>query len=585
MQKMTVFKHFSFRNNRDELYQEDTMIIGLDVGGTYTDVVLLGDEGIVRAIKVLTDTKALFKTVLSGLDSITEGIPPGNIRRIVLSTTLTTNAIAQAKISNVGMIVSSGPGIDPEFYRTHAHYVAVCGSIDHRGREIEPVNTCEIEEFARNFAAEGIRYMGVVGKFSTRNPRHEMLIHERIQPYFEKVFMGHQISGNLNFPRRIATTYLNAAVYPIHKQFFEAVHQSLEKKGLTIPIHIMKADGGTMNFAASMDFPAQTILSGPAASVMGSLAFAFDDEESLVMDIGGTTTDMAILVKHVPVLNPLGICLGPYKTLIRSLESHSIPVGGDSNVSIQEGRIQIGPERIGPAMAYGGSVPTPTDALCVMGKLKSGDRDKSVQGFQSIAHDLDCSIEKAADRVFDHTCRTILKEARVLIDRINQKPVYTIHELQEGYQVNPEKILILGGPAPYFAQRFEEISSFRVGVVPRWDVANAIGAALARTTCEVSLFADTQQGIAMAPEEGFTAVVTQDFSNADAVLTAGELLKQKAARQGASPEEMEMEVVENQQFNMVKGFYTVGKNIRVKMQIKPGLIDEYDTIAGILSME
>ena len=148
---MTVFKHFPPRKKGDELYQEDTMIIGLDVGGTYTDVVLLGDEGIVRAIKVLTDAKALFKTVLSGLDSITEGIPPENIRRIVLSTTLTTNAIAQAKISNVGMIVSSGPGIDPEFYRTHAHYVAVCGSIDHRGREIEPVNTCEIEEFARQF--------------------------------------------------------------------------------------------------------------------------------------------------------------------------------------------------------------------------------------------------------------------------------------------------------------------------------------------------------------------------------------------------------------------------------------------------
>jgi N-methylhydantoinase A/oxoprolinase/acetone carboxylase beta subunit len=572
---MTVFKHFPSRNKGDELYQEDTMIIGLDVGGTYTDVVLLGDEGIVRAIKVLTDAKALFKTVLSGLDSITEGIPPGDIRRIVLSTTLTTNAIAQAKISNVGMIVSSGPGIDPEFYRTHVHYAAVCGSIDHRGREIEPVNTCEIEDFARQFAAEGIRHVGVVGKFSTRNPQHEKFIYERIRPYFEKVFMGHQISGNLNFPRRIATTYLNAAVYPIHKQFFEAVQQ----------FHIMKADGGTMIFAASMDFPAQSILSGPAASVMGSLAFAFDDEESLVMDIGGTTTDMAILVNHVPVLNPLGICLGPYKTLIRSLESHSIPVGGDSRVSIQEGRIQIGPERIGPAMAYGGSLPTPTDALCVMGKLKSGDREKSVQGFQSIAHDLGCSIEEAAVQVFDHTCRTILKEARVLIDRINQKPVYTIHELQEGYQVNPRKILILGGPAPYFAQHFEEISSFRVGVVPRWDVANAIGAALARTTCEVSLFADTQQGIAMAPEEGFTAAVTRDFSNSDAVLTAGELLKQKAARQGAGPEEMEMEVVENQQFNMVKGFYTAGKNIRVKVQIKPGLIDEYDTIAGILSTE
>jgi N-methylhydantoinase A len=561
------------------------MIIGLDVGGTYTDVVLLGDEGIVRAIKVLTDANALFKTVLSGLEAITEDIPPEHIRRIVLSTTLTTNAIAQAKISKVGMIVSSGPGIDPEHYRTHPHYVAVCGSIDHRGREIEPVDTCEIEKFARDFASEGIQHVGVVGKFSTRNPHHEMLIHDRIKPYFEKVFMGHQISGNLNFPRRIATTYLNAAVYPIHKHFFEAVQQSLEKKGLKIPIHIMKADGGTMNFAASMNYPAQTILSGPAASIMGSLAFAFDDEESLVMDIGGTTTDMAILVNYVPVLNPLGICIGPYKTLIRSLESHSTPVGGDSRITIQDRCIHIGPERIGPAMAYGGTVPTPTDALCVLGKIKNGDREKSIQGFQSIARDLGCSVETAAARVFDHTCRTILKEAQVLIDRINQKPVYTIHELQEGYQVNPRKILILGGPAPYFAQHFEEISSYQVGVVPRWDVANAIGAALARTTCEVSLFADTHQGIAMAPEEGFSAAVASNFTSTDAMTTAGDLLKLKAAKQGASPDEMEMEVVENQQFNMVKGFYTAGKNIRVKMQIKPGLIDEYDTIAGILSTE
>jgi N-methylhydantoinase A len=576
---------FSFPPNRAIFFQEDTMIIGLDVGGTYTDVVLLGDEGIIRAIKVRTDASALFDTVLSGLDQITEGISPDQIRRIVLSTTLTTNAIAQSKISKVGMIVSAGPGVDPELYRTSPYYMTVSGSIDHRGREIEPIDSCEIDEYVHKLVAEGIRHVGVVGKFSTRNPQHELYIRECVKPYFEKVFLGHQISGNLNFPRRIATTYLNAAAYPVHKQFFEAVQLSLEKKGLKIPIHIMKADGGTMSFAASMDYPAQTILSGPAASVMGSLPFAFDDEESLIMDIGGTTTDMAILVNYVPVLNPLGICLGPYKTLIRSLESHSIPIGGDSRIQVLDGRIQIGPERIGPAMAYGGPFPTPTDALCIMGRIKNADREKSVQGFQPIADHLGCAVEKAAMQVFDQTCRIILDEAQVLIDRINQKPVYTIHELQEGYQVTPQKILILGGPAPYFARHIEEISRYRVGVVPRWDVANAIGAALARTTCEVSLFADTQQGMSMAPEEAFTAKVDRNYTHQDAVSAANELLREKAMRQGARPEEIEMEIVENQQFNMVKGFYTAGKNIRVKVQIKPGLIDVYDTIAGILSTE
>ena len=138
--------------------------------------------------------------------------------------------------------------------------------------------------------------------------------------------MGHRISGNLNFARRIATTYLNAAVYPIHKEFYHAVEKSLEAKGLNLPLRLLKADGGNMNFESSIDYPAQTILSGPAASVMGAVAFGPENEDTLVMDIGGTTTDMAVLINRAPVLNPLGIKLADYKTLIRSLETLSISV-------------------------------------------------------------------------------------------------------------------------------------------------------------------------------------------------------------------------------------------------------------------
>ena len=110
------------------------MIIGLDVGGTHTDVVLVGRKGLIKEIKVPTDAGNLFKTVLAGLETITAGIDPHQIHRIVLSTTLTTNAIAQKKLHPVGMIVSSGPGVDPEFFRTNLHYFAVTRSIDHRGR-------------------------------------------------------------------------------------------------------------------------------------------------------------------------------------------------------------------------------------------------------------------------------------------------------------------------------------------------------------------------------------------------------------------------------------------------------------------
>ena len=144
------------------------MIIGLDVGGTHTDVVLVGENGLERQVKVLTDTTALFKTVLTGLEKITEGIDPKKITHAVLSTTLTTNAIVQNKLPPAAMIVSSGPGINPEAFSTGKNYFMVSGSIDHSGREIQPINKGEIESIASKLKAEGIAHVGIVSKFSTR---------------------------------------------------------------------------------------------------------------------------------------------------------------------------------------------------------------------------------------------------------------------------------------------------------------------------------------------------------------------------------------------------------------------------------
>ncbi|OQX11154.1 MAG: hydantoinase [Desulfobacteraceae bacterium IS3] len=556
------------------------MIIGLDVGGTHTDAVLLGDEGLIREVKVFTDADDLFATVLTGLEKITEGIPPEKITRAVLSTTLTTNAVIQKKIPEVGMIVSSGPGIDPEFFRTNEHFFAVSGSIDHRGREVSPVDKTEVLHVAEMLKEKGIRNVGIVGKFSCRNPSHELKIYNLIKNSFGKIFLGHRVSGNLNFPRRIATTYLNTAVRQLHKKFFEAVIKSLEKKGLSIPIYVLKADGGTMSVDASLDFPSQTILSGPAASVMGAIAFVSEEDDTVVLDIGGTTTDIAILVNRVPLLEPLGIELGNYKTLIRSLQTCSIGIGGDSAVRVTDGKLTVGPDRAGRAMAYGGAAPTPTDALFVLGKIKNGDREKAVKGIEIIAKSLDKSIEDTAFQIFDIACREILAAIRKMVNAVNSKPVYTIYELREGYVVKPKQVLIIGGPAPYFARRLEELSDFKVGVVPRWGVANAIGAALARTTCEVSLFADTEQRIATAPEENFRESVSQNFSKKDALAKAYQLLKKKALQTGEkNADALETEVLEELEFNMIRGFSTIGKNIRVKVQVKPGLIYDPDVVA------
>ncbi|HKJ98254.1 MAG TPA: hydantoinase/oxoprolinase family protein [Desulfotignum sp.] len=553
------------------------MIIGLDVGGTHTDAVILSRNGIEKSIKVPTDPADLFNTVLSGFTRLLASIDPSQIRRVVISTTLTTNAIVQQTMEPVGMIVSAGPGVDPEFFRTGDHYYAVSGSINHRGREKAPVNEIQIQDIAEKLKNAGVEYVGVVSKFCVRNPSHEILIKRILNKYFKQIFLGHHVSGNLNFPRRIATTHLNAAVFALHKSFFEAVKKSLAEKGLTVPIQILKADGGTMSLEASMHFPGQTVLSGPAASIMGAIPYAPEGQDVIVLDIGGTTTDIAFLVDRAPLLEPVGIQRGRYKSLIRSLRTDSKGIGGDSALRVSDTGLTIGPDRQGPAMAFGGPLPTPTDALVVLGLMDTGNREKAMAGIHTIAQGLKLSDEEAAEKVFKTCCTIILKKTFEMIDQINSQPVYTVHDFLEGYKLSPQKILLLGGPAPYFAKKIQDLYQIDTLAVPESAVANAIGAALARTTCEVSLNADTEQGIVTAHEEDFAEPISKTFSEDELMETAYNLLREKAINSGADPENMdEVEVVEYQKFNIVRNFSPRGKIFRTKMQLKPGLIKGFD---------
>lgn len=559
------------------------MIIGIDVGGTHTDAVLLKNNGIEKKIKVATDSADLFNTILSGFTTLLKGIDPKDVKRIVISTTLTTNAIIQQNMNPVGMIVSAGPGIDPEAFRTGKHYYCVSGSINHRGSQKAPVNEMQIQDIAEKMKKAGIEYAGVVSKFCVRNPSHEILIKRILNKYFKKIFLGHHISGNLNFPRRIATTHLNAAVFYIHKTFFKAVKKSLAEKGIIVPIQILKADGGTMTLESSMSFPGQTVLSGPAASIVGAIPYSPANQDAIVLDIGGTTTDIAFLVNKVPLLEPVGIKLGQYKSLIRSLRTYSLGIGGDSTVRVIDKELIIGPDRKGQAMAFGGTEPTPTDALFVLGLIEKGDQENARKGIQKIARQLDLTDIKAADQIFKQCCSIILKKTFEIVDKLNSQPVYTVHEFLEGYKLSPRKILLLGGPAPYFAKKIDELYHIETSAVPEYSVANAIGAALARSTCEVSLNADTEQGIVTAHEEDFAEPVSKSFSSNDLMETAYTLLKEKAIHSGADPDNLdEIEVVEFQKFNIVRNFSPRGKIFRTKVQLKPGLIKEFENICNNL---
>jgi len=559
------------------------MIIGLDVGGTHTDVVLIGQGGLIQQAKVPTDPENLFESILSGLESVSRDIDTEQVERIVLSTTLTTNAVVTGKLEKVGMVVAAGPGLNPMLFECGDDYHVVAGAVDHRGRVVEGLDRDAVEALADAFLAKGIRTVGVVGKFSTRNPAHEQCIEEiLIKKGIERVFTGHTVSGQLNFPRRIHTTFLNASVYAIHRHFYESVRDSLKQQGINIPIYILKADGGTMEMITSMVHPGESVMSGPSASVMGAIPWASETVDTLVLDVGGTTTDIAILVKRAPVLEPLGISVGPWRTLIRSLKSTSVGLGGDSQVRVENGAVMIGPHRLGPAMAFGGPEPTPTDAMVVLDPDGTeGDHALAVEGMRRVGDALGMTPEAVAGKVMEILSHTILGHARKAVAEINAKPVYTIHEMMEGYQVAPEEILLLGGPAKALSGYLSSYTDKAVRPVPSWGVANAIGAALARTTCEVTLFADTEKGVILIPEENYSKTMDSNYTLADAEETARNFLVEKARKAGSRTANPETEIVESMAFNMVRGFRTTGKNIRVRAQIKPGLIEGYDLKAGL----
>jgi N-methylhydantoinase A/oxoprolinase/acetone carboxylase beta subunit len=545
------------------------------VGGTHTDAVLIDNFRIRKKAKVPTDANDLLNSLLQVATTILAEEDPAKLQRVVLSTTLSTNAIVQNKIKRVGMIIASGPGLPPSLLSVPQDTCFVAGYVNHRGIIAADIDKEEIKNAGTKLSSEEIDHIGVVGKFSTRNPEHELKIAELLGSRFRHASLGHRMSGHLNFRRRIATTYLNSAIWSLYQRFVQDVLKFVHHQGITVPIYILKADGGTFDVAKSADYPAQTILSGPAASIMGVLSMAKCNEDAIALDIGGTTTDIAIFADGVPLLESLGVTIEGHKTLIRGLRTRSIGLGGDSIVRCESGKLVIGPRREGPAAALGGPFPTPTDAMIVLNLTAIGSRDKAVSALEPIALQLGKSVEETARQIFEEACGKIVAAVRAFIEEINNQPVYTIHEMLEGKKISPKTLYVVGGPATGMAEPLGGYLGCTPFIPEHSEVANAVGAALARTTAELTILADTERRTLVVGEDGLQMSIPSRFTTEEAIGIGRERLREKALAMGAKEEDIEIEVIENQEFNMVRDMYKAGKNIRVKVQIKPGLISGF----------
>lgn len=562
--------------------------LGVDVGGTHTDAVALAESGIVAQAKVRTDHKHLLASVNQALGLILAQVDPAAVHQLNLSTTLSTNAIVEGTTEDVGMLVIPGPGISLDDAVLCRDFHILDGSIDHRGSEVKRLDPAQAQAAVDACRKAGVRVFGAVGKFSTRNPVHENTLRQMIgspgnggAQGADYVTMGHELGGRLNFPRRMATAFFNCAVWRVFNHFADAVEKSLGELGLGhVRVNTLKADGGTFPLAQARRMPVQSIFSGPAASVMGIIALCDITHDSIILDIGGTTTDIAVFVDGQPLVENDGIHIGSHPTLVRALKVRSIGIGGDSAISVLGTAVRVGPNRLGPSLADGTPAgaspsddarPTLIDALNAAGACAHGNVEASRRGIAAFADRHSFSPELLAASAVQAAAEAIHKATRELLDEINDKPVYTIHELLEGRRVIPKRVYLMGGPAQAMSQAIRARFELFTVVPEHFGVANAIGAALTRNTASLELFADTERGMMFIPALRHKENVPRTYNLDDARRDALNHMLAHLSQMGVFADRDNAQITQATSFNMVGEGRTTGRNIRVKCQIKPGV--------------
>lgn len=545
------------------------MLLGIDVGGTFTDAVAIEEGRVTAQSKSPTTHEDLLIGILAALDKILPDIAASGISRVALSTTIVTNALVEDRTDRVGLCLIPGPGMDISKLVPSEPYL-LSGYIDHRGREVKELQQAEIQAACRCFSDCDV--YAVAGKFAVRNPKHELdaaeLINKACKP--KHISLGSAASGSLNFWRRANSAYYNAAVWRQFNDFAMAIERALAKRGIIAPVFVLKADGGTLPLKSAKDQPVEAIFTGPAASVLGIMAMSQTNQPAISLDIGGTTTDIALWQNGRPLFADRGAVVKGYPTAVRSFRLKSVGLGGDSFVRWEEGQLRVGPIRHGPSMANGGNYPTVSDALIVAGLMDFGDAERAHFAMEQLANEGQSPNEMAA--VVLSAAVIKLKEAiKEMLEEQAAEPVYRVEDIVHTEQFLPNLLLGVGGTAeglaPLVAKEFNIPCRVPKGAM----VANAIGAAVARPTIDITLRADTERMYYTVAELGIQQKLTdRSCSLNDCYEIAKRHLEDRAAQAGIPVGDIE--VILQEEFNIVRGFNTTGKIITNRLQIKPGVL-------------
>ena len=336
-------------------------MLGIDTGGTYTDAVLVSSD-VVSSVVVASSKSLTTRTDLSvgigrAIDAVMADadVAAGDIELVSLSTTLATNALVEGRGGRVALV---GLSLDPEGCRLAGLDGALAGDpmIELDGGHTSagaPLGTPDLAALDRAIAEIGpVEGYAVAAQFSVRHPEHELAVREHLMATTGRpVTCSHELSSALGGPARAVTCVLNARLIGVIDRLLTAAESHLSSIEVAAPLMVVRGDGSLMSVAVARQRPVETILSGPAASVIGALHLSDKAHNAIVSDIGGTTTDIALVTNGRPLLSD-GAVVGGHRTMVHAVQVHTVGLGGDSEVvvdpTVGRTRLVLGPRRVVP---------------------------------------------------------------------------------------------------------------------------------------------------------------------------------------------------------------------------------------------
>ena len=480
-----------------------TARLGIDVGGTFTDLLLLDeDNGEIRLLKTPSTPADQSIGIIDGTTALLDraDVRPGDIRTVLHGTTVSTNIVLEEKGAKVGLLVtenfeqvlhlarSQTPGPlagwmimkKPDPLADLEHTKGVPERVDARGRILQPLDEARAREAIRELLDAGVESITVSLMHSYANDAHERRLKALVLETGADVpiSLSSEILPEFREYERTLVTVMNAYVRPSMRRYLQSLDDKLRAVDLNATVHIVRSDGGLMSIARASDSPAHTMLSGPAGGVSGAafVAGLAGHRNALGFDMGGTSTDVSLVRDGVPTISRQ-TALGYYPIKVPSVEVHSVGAGGGSIAHVpMTGALRVGPQSAGavpgPACyGNGGIEPTVTDANVVLGRLPPSllggemalDTDASSAAVGKIARALNLDVNQAAQGILDIVNENMFGALRLVT-------------VQKGLDPRDFALVAFGGAGPLHGNALGMLAGcFPVIVPPTPGVLSALG--------------------------------------------------------------------------------------------------------------